>query len=196
MLLLYLSSAFASPVGLHVNGAWLNASWGRRASELGEGKPAIDQKPLPPIDGGLCWKSQAAAWWQVCVSLAPVSRSFIVLSAALAQLTTWQLRQQKKRVFFSWISFLLRSFPSWPCPGAWQRRWYKSRWWLCLPWHSAAENSANPKYLVPLLVWVTVSKWLSRQTLSISRFMTYVNSYIGKIYTWRNSFSWLIFPVP
>lgn len=61
--------------GLHTKGAQLEASSGWRASELGEGKPAMDQKPLPPTDGGLCRKSQAAVRWQVCVSSAPVSYS-------------------------------------------------------------------------------------------------------------------------
>lgn len=61
--------------GLHMKGAQLEASSGWRTSELGEGKPAMDQKPFPPTDGGLCRKSQAAVWWQVCVFSVPVSCS-------------------------------------------------------------------------------------------------------------------------
>lgn len=111
MLLLFSSPAFAFSVGLHMNGAWLEASSGWQASELQEGKPALDgpkapsthwYRTVPKISGccclvaGLCFLSSnqlflGCPFW--CASPAHI----------LVTTTT-------KREFFSWIGFLLRSF--------------------------------------------------------------------------------------
>lgn len=172
------------------------ASSGWQASELGEGKTAMDQKPLPLTDG-LCQTSQAGAWWQVCVSSALVSCSYTVPSATLAHLTTWQPEQQQKKEYFlaESVSYS-NNFMAVPWGIAEKVVQKQVVPLLALLAQCHWKLLTNLKYLLPLSVWVTVSKWLRRQTLPNSRFMTYLNNYTGKICKWRSSFDGLFFLFP
>lgn len=166
----------------------------QQPSELGEGKPLTEQKPLL---GGLHQKCQSGCssvpglcFLSPCQLFLHCPLTWISPAHNLVTTTT----KKKKGIFSSWISFLLRSFQSHSlghgregdtkggdasaCPG------------------TVTQKLTNPKYLLLLLVWVTVSKWCTRQTLPTSTFMPNLNSCTGKIYKWRSGFDSLFSQLP